>query len=614
MFRKKYPGPYLLLAAMLLPRPAAALPFNIGEVEALLDTQLEFTTVWATQSADNNFVGANNGGKGLSTANDDGRLNFSSGDSVSRLLNGSSALELRYQDSGLYLRGNYWYDFALMDQNQPFKMVENGGRQQGAKSSGGELLDAFVYQHYSVAEQPGTLRAGRQVLVWGESLFIDNGLSQLNPQRAAAYRQPVTPLREGMLPTNLLQVSQALNEALELEAFYQVDWQADQAENCGTFFAQADYSAAGCSDNLAMLNTQAQLLSSAGPAGVAALQGLGVNWGNPDEGVLIARKADREPGDSGQFGVALRYFAAPLETQFGLYAMHYHSRSAYLGVTTPDSGLYTAAASEAGLAPLVVAGNTQYFMGYPEDVQLYGLSFASTLRHGTRWAGELTYRPNAPLQLNTIDLLNAAQTPLDASQSTLQMTPTSSLSGYRRKAISQLQSSLSQAFDNVMGASQLTLQGEIALVHVAGLESRNQARYGRDPVFGSGNLPDNNCASTNSQALAAAGASQTNASRYCDGDGFVTSSAWGYRTRAIWEYPNVLPGLTLKPNLAWAHDVAGYGPNQLFNQGAKATSVGVVADYEQTWQSSVVYSNFFGGDFNTASDRDFVQLSLGLRF
>ncbi len=605
---------WLLLAFAPVSLPVAALPFNVGEVDALLDTQLSFTTLWATESTDSNLVGANNGGKGLSTANDDGRLNFSRGDSFSRLLSGSSALELRYKDSGLFVRGRYWYDFALMEQNQSFKPVQDGGRQQGAKSSGGELLDAMVYQHYRVADQPGTLRLGRQVLVWGESLFIDNGLSQLNRQQASAYRQPVTPLRDGLLPVNLLQVSQALNDELELEAFYQIEWQADQAENCGTFFAAADYQAPGCSGNLAQLNTQQQVLTSAGPAAVAALQGLGVNWGRPDEGVLVARGPDRQPGDSGQFGLALRYFVAPLETQFGLYALQYHSRDSYLGVIAPSTALYTAAAGAGALAPLVVAGNTQYFMGYPEDVRLYGLSFVSTLRGGTRWAGEFTYRPNAPLQLNTLDLLNAAQTPLAAEQSPLQLAPATSLSGYQRKAISQLQSSLSQEFNNVMGANQLTLQGEVALVHVAGLESRSEARYGREPVFGPGSLANNACTTGNSQALAAAGASQSNASRYCNGEGFVTSTAWGYRTQAIFEYQNVLPGLTLKPALAWSHDVAGYGPNALFSEGAQAASLSMAADYDNTWNASLGYSSFFGGDFNTASDRDFVELSLGLRF
>ena len=35
-----------------------------------------------------------------------------------------------------------------------------------------------------------------------------------------------------------------------------------------------------------------------------------------------------------------------------------------------------------------------------------------------------------------------------------------------------------------MGASRLTTVGEIGVTHVGGLDSKSQARYGRDPVFG----------------------------------------------------------------------------------------------------------------------------------
>jgi hypothetical protein len=266
------------------------------------------------------------------------------------------------------------------------------------------------------------------------------------------------------------------------------------------------------------------------------------------------------------------------------------------------------------LAPLVVAGNSQYFMGYPDDLQIYAVSFSSLLRNSLVWAGELSYRPNAPLQLSTVDLLSAVQTPLDDNQSPLQLAPGQSLSGYRRKDISQLQTSLSQTFDQVMGAQQFTVQGEVALVQVSGLESRSDARYGRDPVYGPGELSGNTCVTRNTDALNAAGAPLNNASRYCSGDGFVTSTAWGYRTRAIWEYQQVLPKLILKPNLAWAQDVAGYGPNQLFSEGSKAASIGLDAEYQNIYRASLNYSSFFDGDFNTQSDRDFLLFSLGLNF
>ena len=601
----------LLLAAFV--RPAlAGLPFNIGAVEAQLDTSLDYSLLWATENPDSDLIGANNGGRGLSTASDDARLNYDRGDSISRRFTGFNALELRYQDTGAYISGRYWYDFALQDDQLPFRQIDDAGRQQSAKSSGGEFLEAFVYQRYALEQLPGEVRVGRQTLNWGEGMFFANALNELNPQQASAYRQPATLLGEGFIPSNLLHLSQALGERWELEGFYQLSWDADVAENCSTFFSQADYQAPGCSDNLAVLNTRQQVLDQYGQLALSSLQGLGVNWNVPDEGVLVQRGADREPSDSGQFGVALHYFAVPLATRFGLYALHINSRQAYLGIQAPDQATYTAAQGQGDLASLVVAGNSQYFMDYPEHLQTYGLSFSSLLRNGTTWAGELSYRPNAPLQLSSVDMLAALQTPLDASQSPLQLMPGESLSGYRRKDITQLQTSLSQTFDQVLGASHMLLQGEVAVVQVGGLESRNEARYGRDPVYGAGSLPGNTCSISNADQLNAAGAELNNVSRYCSGDGFVTSTAWGYRTRAVWEYPNVLPHLTLKPALSWSQDVAGYAPDGLLNEGAKAASIGLDAEYQNIYRIGLSYSSFFGGDFNTLADRDFLLFSLGL--
>jgi hypothetical protein len=74
----------------------------------------------------------------------------------------------------------------------------------------------------------------------------------------------------------------------------------------------------------------------------------------------------------------------------------------------------------------------------------------------------------------------------------------------------------------------------------------------------------------------------------------------------------VFAGINLSPNVAWSHDVDGYGPN--FSEGNKAISIGVNADYKNTYNASLSYTDFFGGDYNTTTDRDFVALSFGVNF
>jgi hypothetical protein len=328
----------------------------------------------------------------------------------------------------------------------------------------------------------------------------------------------------------------------------------------------------------------------------------------------------------------------PLDTEFGLYAMNYHSRLPIFSGSSADPSVYAlfsplnpgglgpqlGAIGVPGpaipglvgqLAPLVVAGNSNYFVEYPEDIRLYGLSFSTTLPTGTAWSGELSYRPNAPVQLNTTDILFAGITPLNPNVSVLQGTPGQDLHGYRRKEITQLQTTFTHFIDQVMGASRLTLVGEIGWTHVGGLESNSKARYGRDPVFGPGPLPGGTCQTLNTGTLA--GADPKNVSRYCENDGFTTSNSWGYRARAIWDYPNAIAGVNLRPSVAWAHDVEGYspGPGANFEEGRKAVSLGLNAEYQNTYTADLSYTSFFGGGkYNTQRDRDFVALSFGMSF
>lgn len=575
--------PLAVSLASVLAGPAWGVSFNIGEVEGQLDSELSIGASWSTAKADSKFIGANNGGKGHSEISDDGRLNFKRGETFSKIFTGIHGLELKVGDSGLYVRGKYWYDFELQDDSRPFKPISNSGRRASAQSAGTQLLDAYVYHNYAIGDQPGSVRVGKQVVSWGEGEFIGGGINTINPTDVSAYRRPGSAFKDGLVPVNLFYVSQSLTDNLSAQAFYQLDWEQSEADNCGTFFSQSDVMADGCSGNYRVMSKRSAL----NVADLAALTSAGVEVN--EEGVLVRRGADRDARNSGQFGLALHYVFEPLDTDFGAFFMNYHSRDPILSGRAASQSVYNTASGAGSLAPMIVGGNASYYVEYPEDIRLYGLSFNTTLSTGTVWKGELSYRPNAPVQLNSNDLLYANVTLLPglADASPLSVTPGADNQGYRRKEISQFQTSLRHIFDNAMGADRLTLTGEVGVIHVGGLESSAQARYGRDPVFGS------------------------------DGhDGFTTANAWGYRARAVWDYNKVLPGLDLKPNLGWSHDVSGYspGPDNTFNEGRKAISLGIDAEYENTYLSSLSYTNFFGGRYNTLSDRDFVALSVGLKF
>ncbi|MCQ0166638.1 MULTISPECIES: DUF1302 domain-containing protein [Pseudomonas] len=622
LFWRRAKLPLAVSLASTLAGPAFGVSFNIGEIEGQFDSSLSVGASWSTAKPNQNLIGVNNGGKGLSQTSDDGHLNFKRGETFSKIFKGIHDLELKYGDTGVFVRGKYWYDFELKDEHRQFKDISDSNRKEGAKSSGAELLDAFVYHNYSIGELPGSVRFGKQVVSWGESTFIGGGINSINPIDVSAFRRPGAEIKEGLIPVNMFYISQSLTDNLSAEAFYQLEWDQTVVDNCGTFFSQPDIIADGCTDNLRVLSSSRTMT----PAQIAGLANFGVDVN--EEGIKVARGPDRDARDSGQFGVALRYMFEPLNTEFGAYAMNYHSRAPIFSATGASAQAYAIAGMvDPRTGAAIVAGNSKYFVEYPEDIRLYGLSFSTTLPTGTAWSGEISYRPNAPVQLNTTDILYAGVTQLGGTfgnASLLKGQADTDLHGYKRKEITQFQTTLTHFFDQVMGASRMTVVGEVGVTHVGGLESADKLRYGRDPVYGPGPLPDtfglNTCTDIlNAGTIGGAapgGGSSANRSRKCEKDGYTTSTSWGYRGRVIWDYNDVFAGVNLKPSVAWSHDVSGYspGPGGNFEEGRKAVSLGLDAEYQNTYTASLSYTNFFDGKYTTVDDRDFIALSFGVNF
>ena len=84
---------------------AQAVSFNIGEIEGQFDSSLSVGASWGMRSADKDLVGVSNGGTGQASTGDDGRLNFKKGETFSKIFKGLHDLELKYGDTGVFVRG-----------------------------------------------------------------------------------------------------------------------------------------------------------------------------------------------------------------------------------------------------------------------------------------------------------------------------------------------------------------------------------------------------------------------------------------------------------------------------------------------------------------------------
>lgn len=599
--RKKY---LALAIPLLMAAQAQGVEFNMGQIEGSFDSQLSMGSSWRVENQGSQITGAQGN-------SDDGDRNYKNGDAFSQIVKGSHDLQFSYQNFGGFVRGKYWYDSAL-DNNA----VEYGHTPTSAnngvngapltfnddtatalddsdfddlsKAKGATILDAFVYGSFELGEMPLDVRLGKQVVSWGESTFIRGGVNSINPVDINAFVRPGAEIKEGLLPVNMAFANIGLTDNLSMETFYQLEFQETVVPGCGTYFSTSDTAAPGC-------NT----VSVGG--GITS----------------VARNADdvREASDEGQFGLAFRYISEALgDTEFGFYAMNIHSRAPVAIGNTTDitqaqiGGIAVATqtawlsdpTNDPALTATVVGGtivaNTaptaNYAIAYPEDQVISGISFATNVG-SVALSGEVSHSIDTPVQINGVSFI---RTLLGLSTNSTELTALSQqadidIEAFRLFDISQAQVTAIKFFDQVAGASRIALVGEVGYTYIHGFdEGDTDIKYGRSDVYGEamGDSTD---------------------------DGFTTESSYGYRLRVVADYSDVFAGVNLKPTIAWSDDVKGYSnPGGNFSEGQQKLGLSVQATYLETYNASIAYTQYMGGDYSVVNDRDFASMSIGMQF
>jgi hypothetical protein len=512
---------------------------------------------------------------------DDGNRNFKDGRQVSNMLKVLGEFELRYDKAGtsfgLFTRGYGLNDWSIWNQrsdhNAPARN-NSGAVYQGSLSPYNDgftpeaqdligrrtqLLDAFVYVNaFQNSKHPVSFKLGQQVVNWGESLFIQNGiLNALNPADVTRTGNPGTEIREILFPVNQAFASVGLSPSVSLSAYYQFEFQETMAPPPGSFFSSNDFVGPGA--EMILLDIFEGALPIPFPPDVPQVS-------------TLDRTDDIRPDDGGQWGVSLNWTVPALNyTDFGFYYLNYSSKLPQLGFRSALDGIANSPAftpellEMLGLPPVVApwaADTSWYFLEYFDDVKLYGFSFNTTLPavgiFDTAMSGEVAYHTDAPVQ--TIKADEGLKSMMIFGGPVPIMMPGQELHLATREEILTAQVTFNQKISAPKLADDITLLTEIGLVNTPNLSG--------DEVFRGP----------------------------FDADDF----AWGYRMKMIntWFTPfrgRTLSGTDLIGTISWLHDVKGYSaiPAGSFSGGSKAFGISLEAIWQQSFSVSLYYNAFW---------------------
>ena len=457
-----------------------AFSFGSGDWTGSWDTTLGYGQGWRTAGRSCVLIAIADGGCGYGPNADDGDLNYGKG-TFTEALTGTTELSLKYKDTaGVFVRASGLYDFYVMGNHTERTLLSHDAKEIVGRYT--RLLDAFGYARFNLGALPSDLRLGRQVVDWGESLYIPGGLNQVDYFDVTALQVPGAGLKQALLPDESAVLNLQLTQNLSTQFLYLFDWHEDIIEPDGAYFSTNDVAGAG--GNKVVL-------------GFGGISDQGVNF-TPLGGSLISnfqsipRLADQRPPMRGQWGVNFKMFLPNFGqgTQLGLYFLSYTSRLPVVSVQTGTQagfGNGFGAAEAVGAAAQAIAagvplpaaiatgsavgqqaaaaagGNlsaataTQYatigantliaggnvnnqasnlaaneyarteglFEEYPQNIKMLGLSFNTQIQKtGTALQGEVAFRHNVPIQIDDVELIYASLTPFETGIARLLGEPT----------------------------------------------------------------------------------------------------------------------------------------------------------------------------------------------
>jgi len=361
---------------------ALSLEFDDGEWELDLDTTVSYSAMWRVAKQDTDKFSYRDTGDLIKDSTnytlllnaDDGTRNFSRS-MVQNKLSAVSELKLAWRNYGFFARGRAFYDDVYnhdTDQSEQSYLTYNSGQLYGGDAGFQEFpkdtrdehrnrLEMLDYFAYTSGELPGDrlyeLRAGSQVINWGEATFYQgiNGLQ--NRADAIAANSPGVEVKEILLPTGAVYAQLDVIEDVTFEAYYQYEWRKTELNGVGSYFSDRDFLGPGAENFLVAVGDKVTFVAP--------------------------RTPDDAASNSGQWGSALHWITEG-GTDFGVYYVNAHSKA-------PAYQL-----NREGPIP------ESYTIKYFEDIHGYAASF-TTVMGITNIQGEVSYKTNTPVVLKSGD-------------------------------------------------------------------------------------------------------------------------------------------------------------------------------------------------------------------
>ncbi len=463
------PGAALLIGSCTIGGAAKALDFTVGDAGIALKTGLSYGMAVRAEAPDSRLIGKldlNPGlcgpsdcisftgdasqneklvkapGAFLGIDKDHGDLNYSRWNVVAAISRISEDLTVSWNDIRLKLGGFYFFDPANYykdDHNADTTFQPSSApRSSGVRRELGRdfvLRDASLSGKFSLFERDFSATIGYQHIRWGESTFVAlNSVSQINPPSQLLLHQPGTPISDVFRPTPAIRLNTHLNDALAVDLIYELGWVPADVDPNGSFYSAYNFfNSPYFEQGLGQFHDD--------PTGMARLPPPGNEISDSSLTSQILDKKFGYPHALNQFGAKLSYYAADLNggTEFGFYALNYHSQLPYLSVIAAQQSCMRNANGfvdaffmcngfiglnpATGKEPLPL-DTLKVFTEYPESIQMMGASFNTSVG---KWslAGEYSVRPDLPLQVSGVDVVFAGLQPaLPKQDLTIGLNPT----------------------------------------------------------------------------------------------------------------------------------------------------------------------------------------------